>query len=124
MGEQAARIAAIVTEKGIPDPWNSFGACMDANAGFVNTITKAVDDCRKEDSSTARAQVDAAFAAARHNLELASDIVSTALTDLDRDGGWTVLDDRAARLDIEDVSSPEWGLPKYNHPFPITLKSL
>ncbi|GDY33234.1 hypothetical protein [Gandjariella thermophila] len=124
MGLQGAKIAAIVAERGIPDPWDSFGACMDANAGHVNRIRAAIETCRKDPTDTHRAAVTAEFVAARAKLDRATGLVRTALTDLDADGGWAALDARAARLDIDDVCGPEWGLPRFNHPYRVIQESL
>lgn len=122
MGIQAENIAAAVRLNGIPEPWRSFGACMDAEGHHVHVITTAIDQARKDDTPENRAQVRQAFTAKYANVDQASLIVTTMLTDLDRDNGWAVLDGRASRLDIDDVSV--WAQPEFQHPLPIQLNSL
>lgn len=57
------------------------------------------------------------------NLRRCAGILDQVLGDYDASGTWTVLDQRAGRLDIADVLET-WGRTQALHPFPVVLKSL
>ncbi|MFI0479534.1 hypothetical protein [Actinomadura sp. 9N215] len=98
MGVQGDRVFAAIKEKGFPD-------------------------ARKDPDDLLRETVSDLFEKKAANLATARRLLAEALTQYDQNGMWRVLDERAALLDIDDVSE-RWARGLVEHPFPISLLSL
>ncbi|MBG6093840.1 hypothetical protein [Actinomadura viridis] len=123
MGVQGDRIFAAIQQRGFPDPWSAFGECLSWESAYAVQLKQAIDQARKgPDEPLARAVSDL-FAKKTANLANARKLLDDVLTEYDQNGMWQVLDERAARLDIDDVSE-RWAHGLVEHPFPIALLSL
>ncbi|MFJ6213776.1 hypothetical protein ACIQGZ_10665 [Streptomyces sp. NPDC092296] len=67
--------------------------------------------------------MDTAFTAKKANLKHSARLLSQVLTDYDASGEWERLDEKAVRLDIEDVAE-NWSRVVALHPYPIVVESL
>lgn len=123
MGTQGDRIFQITAERGFPDPWLSFGDSLCDEAALSTELTRAISKARKERTAEARTEVTRVFQAKNANLRRCAGILDQVLGDYDASGTWTVLDERAGRLDVADVLET-WGRTQALHPFPVVLKSL
>ncbi|GAA1542727.1 hypothetical protein GCM10009678_26510 [Actinomadura kijaniata] len=123
MGQQGDRIFAAIERRGYPDPWSTFGEQLSWESAYAVQLKTAIDIARKGTDPQAAEHIGGLFAAKARNLAAARKLVDQALTEYDRTGMWEVLDDRAAQLDIEDVSE-RWAAGLVHHPFPIALWSL
>lgn len=123
MGVQGDRIFAAVAEKGFPDPWNAFGEHLSWEAAYAVHIKAAIDSVRKEPGGPAADETLTLFDRKAANIEAASRLLAEVTAEYDVSGMWTVLDERAARLDVADVSE-RWAQGLVAHPFPIALRSL
>jgi hypothetical protein len=123
MGVQGDRIFAAITEKGFPDPWAAFGECLSWEAAYAVQLKHAIDQARKDTDEQTRAAVAALLTLKEANLAKARRLLADVTSDYDRQGTWAVLDARAARLDVDDVSE-RWARGLVEHPFPIALRSL
>lgn len=123
MGTQGDRIFQITAERGFPDPWLSFGDSLCDEAALSTELTRAISKARKEPTAEARTEVTRVFQAKKANLRRCAGILDQVLGDYDASGMWTVLDERAGRLDVADVLET-WGRTQALHPFPVVLKSL
>ncbi|GAA3934390.1 hypothetical protein GCM10023085_14700 [Actinomadura viridis] len=120
---QGDRIFAAIQQRGFPDPWSAFGECLSWESAYAVQLKQAIDQARKgPDEPLARAVSDL-FAKKTANLANARKLLDDVLTEYDQNGMWQVLDERAARLDIDDVSE-RWAHGLVEHPFPIALLSL
>ncbi|MEO3862807.1 hypothetical protein [Acrocarpospora sp. B8E8] len=123
MGVQGDRIFAALKETGFPDPWATFGGCMCWEAAYSVQLKQAIETARKNQDEPSFAAVEALFSVKAANLVKARRLLEDVLTDFDSNGTWAVLDEKAGRLDIEDVSE-RWARGMVEHPFPIALYSL
>ncbi len=123
MGTQGDRIFEVTAERGFPDPWLSFGDSLCDEAALSTELTRALTKARKEPSGETRAEVDRVFVAKEANIRRCGGILDQVLSDYDESGMWTVLDEKAGRLDIADVVET-WSRTQALHPFPVVLKSL
>lgn len=123
MSAQGDRIFAAITAQGFPDPWSAFGECLSWESAHAVQLKNAIDQTRKDNDEQTRAAVEALFTLKQANLAKAQRLLADVTSDYDRKGTWAVLDERAARLDIDDVSE-RWALGLVEHPFPIALRSL
>ncbi|WP_176611531.1 hypothetical protein [Actinomadura sp. WMMB 499] len=78
---------------------------------------------RKEPGGPAAGEALALFDRKAANLEAAAGLLAEVTAEYDASGMWTVLDERAARLDVADVSE-RWARRLVTHPFPVALRSL
>ncbi|MFJ2112961.1 hypothetical protein ACIOEX_13910 [Streptomyces sp. NPDC087850] len=123
MRTQGDRIFQITAEQGFPDPWLSFGDSLCDEAALSTELTRAISTARKGPSGEAGAEVSRIFDAKQANLRRCAGILDQVLGDYDASGMWDVLDERAVRLDVQDVLET-WGRTQALHPFPVVLKSL
>ncbi|MFD8934607.1 hypothetical protein ACFV0R_05010 [Streptomyces sp. NPDC059578] len=123
MGTQGDRIFEITAERGFPDPWLSFGDSLCDEAALSTELTRAIVKARKEPAEESRAEAARVFEAKEANLRRCVGILDQVLSDYDDTGMWSVLDERASRLDVQDVLET-WGRTQALHPFPVVLKSL
>ncbi|MEU8305116.1 hypothetical protein AB0C84_16310 [Actinomadura sp. NPDC048955] len=123
MGVQGDRIFAAIKERGFPDPWSAFGECLSWESAYAVLLKQAIDDARKGSDGLVRATVSDLFEKKTGNLAAARRLLTGTLTEYDRSGMWRLLDERASRLDIDDVSE-RWARGLVEHPFPIALLSL
>ncbi|MGH3430715.1 MAG: hypothetical protein ACRDQZ_24640 [Mycobacteriales bacterium] len=123
MGRQGNRIFQVTAERGFPDPWLSFGDCLCDESRLSTEVKQAIETSRKEATSENRERVQRLFDAKAANLVKAAEILETVLVDYDSRGEWERLDQRAARLDIDDVAE-RWSEDVAFHPFPIVVESL
>ncbi|WP_339155296.1 hypothetical protein [Actinomadura luteofluorescens] len=123
MGVQGDRIFAAIKERGFPDPWSAFGECLSWESAYAVLLKQAIDDARKGSDGLVRATVSDLFEKKTGNLAAARRLLAGTLTEYDRSGMWRLLDERASRLDIDDVSE-RWARGLVEHPFPIALLSL
>ncbi|MEV0661265.1 hypothetical protein ACIBI3_09100 [Actinomadura luteofluorescens] len=79
--------------------------------------------CGKSSAPTIRGTVSDLFGKKADNLASARRLLAETLTEYDQSGMWRLLDERASRLDIDDVSE-RWARGLVEHPFPIALLSL
>lgn len=122
MGTQGDRIFDITAERGFPDPWLSFGDALCEEAALSTELTRAIRKARKGPTPAARTEAAQVIQAKKANLRRCAGILDQVLGDYDASGMWTVLDERAGRLDVEDVLET-WSRTQALHPFPV-LKSL
>ncbi|GAA4338180.1 hypothetical protein ACFQY7_31520 [Actinomadura luteofluorescens] len=123
MGVQGDRIFAAIKERGFPDPWSTFGECLSWESAYAVLLKQAIDDARKGSDGLVLATVSDLFEKKTGNLAAARRLLAGTLTEYDRSGMWRLLDERASRLDIDDVSE-RWARGLVEHPFPIALLSL
>ncbi|WP_067475575.1 hypothetical protein [Actinomadura hibisca] len=123
MGQQGDRVFAAVEQRGYPDPWSRFGEQLSWESAYAVQIKTAIDAARKDTGAQAAEHIGGLFAAKAQNLAAARDLLADALSEYDRTGMWELLDERAARLNIDDVSE-RWAVGLAHHPFPIALRSL
>jgi hypothetical protein len=123
MGAQADRIFTVLAERGYPDPWAAFGDHLSWESAHSVQLKTAIDTYRKEPAETAHEKIEQLFALKAANLTAAADLLAKALVEYDVSGMWAVLDERATRLDIDDLSE-RWARGIVEHPFPIALRSL
>ncbi|MGW2308549.1 hypothetical protein [Actinomadura luteofluorescens] len=123
MGVQGDRIFAAIKERGFPDPWSTFGECLSWESAYAVLLKQTIDDARKGSDGLVRATVSDLFEKKTGNLAAARRLLAGTLTEYDRSGMWRLLDERASRLDIDDVSE-RWARGLVEHPFPIALLSL
>ncbi|MBA9001686.1 hypothetical protein [Thermomonospora cellulosilytica] len=123
MGAQGDRIFAAIAEKGFPDPWAAFGEHLSWEAAYAVQLKAAIDAARKNPGAEAADEVRVLFDRKQTNLEEAARLLAQVTAEYDSNGMWALLDERAARLDIEDVSE-RWAIGLVAHPFPIALRSL
>lgn len=123
MGTQGDRIFHITAERGFPDPWLSFGDSLCDEAALSTELTRAITKARKEPAERTRAEVTGVFQAKKANLHRCASILDQVLSDYDASGMWEVLDERASRLDVQDVLET-WGRTQALHSFPVVLRSL
>lgn len=123
MGVQGDRIFAAIASRGFPDPWATFGEHLSWESAYAVQLKAAIDDARKDPAEEAFAEVARLFGLKAENLDDAAQLLAKVLVEYDENGMWTVLDGRAAELDIADVSE-RWAHGLVTHPFPIALLSL
>ncbi|MCP2337380.1 hypothetical protein [Actinomadura rupiterrae] len=123
MGVQAERVFAAVAERGFPDPWATFGEHLSWEAAFAVQLKAHIDTARKDPDGPAAVQALDLFARKAANLEAAQRLLAEVTDEYDASGMWTVLDQRAARLDTQDMTE-RWAKGLVSHPFPIALRSL
>ncbi|MFD0857222.1 hypothetical protein ACFQ07_33775 [Actinomadura adrarensis] len=123
MGVQGDRIFAAIKERGFPDPWAAFGECLSWESAYAVQLKQAIDQARKTPDEQLSPTVSELFASKIRNLVNARKLLDDVLIEYDQNGMWQLLDERAARLDIEDVSE-RWARALVEHPFPIALLSL
>ncbi|GAA2406277.1 hypothetical protein GCM10010191_12860 [Actinomadura vinacea] len=123
MGVQGDRIFAAIKQRGFPDPWSSFGECLSWESAYAVQLKQAIDTARKGTDSQITATIDELFQRKAGNLTTARKLLDDVLADYDQSGMWQLLDQRAVRLDIDDVSE-RWARGLVEHPFPIALLSL
>lgn len=123
MGAQGDRIFAAVSQRGFPDPWSTFGECLSWEAAYAVQLKQAIDDARKGNDEQINGTIDELFKRKADNLLTARRLLDDVLAEYDQTGMWRLLDERAAKLDIDDVSE-RWGRGLVEHPFPIALMSL
>ncbi|MEU8344912.1 hypothetical protein AB0C74_24700 [Spirillospora sp. NPDC048832] len=123
MGVQGDRIFAAIKQKGFPDPWSAFGECLSWESAYAVQLKQAIDQARKGPDAQLNLSVSELFASKTRNLVNARRLLDDVLIEYDKNGMWQVLDERAARLDIDDVSE-RWARGLVEHPFPIALLSL
>ncbi|WP_434592910.1 hypothetical protein [Streptomyces sp. A5-4] len=123
MGTQGDRIFQITAEQGFPDPWLSFGDSLCDEAALSTELTRAISKARKEPTDETHAEVSHVFDAKKANLRRCAGILDQVLSDYDASGMWDVLNERATRLDVQDVLET-WGRTQALHPFPVVLRSL
>ncbi|WP_199748222.1 MULTISPECIES: hypothetical protein [Actinomadura] len=112
-----------MAERGFPDPWNAFGEHLSWEAAYAVHLKAAIDAARKEPAGPAVEEALALFDRKAANLEAASKLLAEVTAEYDASGMWAVLDERATRLDVADVSE-RWAQGLVTHPFPIALRSL
>lgn len=123
MGVQGDRIFAAIREVGdSPEPWASFGDRMCWEAAHSAHVKDAIKNAQASGYADV-ASVDEAFDQKETNLRHTRKILANAIEDYDTGGRWAVLDERAQRLDIDDVSEA-WAVAPVEHPFPIARESL
>ncbi|WP_405644585.1 hypothetical protein [Streptomyces uncialis] len=123
MGTQGDRIFEVTSERGFPDPWLSFGDSLCDEAAISTELTRAITNARKEPADGPRREVARVFTAKKANLRRCVGILDQVLSDYDESGMWGVLDERAAKLNVQDVLET-WGRTQALHPFPVVLRSL
>ncbi|MFZ4233788.1 hypothetical protein ACOZGD_01190 [Streptomyces murinus] len=123
MGQQGDRIFAVTAERGFPDPWLSFGDSLCSESALSTELKHAIGTARKEDTAGNLFAVEAAFTAKKDNLRHSERLLSQVLSDYDVSGEWEHLDEKAGRLDIEDVAE-NWGRVVGLHPYPVVVESL
>lgn len=123
MGAQGDRIFAAVSQRGFPDPWATFGECLSWESAYAVQLKQAIDTARKGTDDQISNTINDLFERKTGNLTTARRLLDDVLADYDRTGMWRLLDERAAKLDIDDVSE-RWGRALVEHPFPIALMSL
>jgi len=123
MGVQAERVFAAVAERGFPDPWAAFGEHLSWEAALAVQLKDRIDSARKDPGGPAADEALELFERKAANLEAAQRLLAEVTDEYDQSGMWTVLDERAARLDIADMTE-RWAKGLVSHPFPIALRSL
>jgi hypothetical protein len=123
MGVQGDRIFAAIEQRGFPDPWSTFGECLSWESAYAVQLKQAIDQARKGANTQLGQDVSGLFQRKSANLANARKLLDDVLIEYDRNGMWQVLDERAAHLDIDDVSE-RWARGLVEHPFPIALLSL
>ncbi|MFI0352856.1 hypothetical protein [Actinomadura sp. 9N407] len=123
MGVQGDRIFATIKQQGFPDPWSSFGECLSWESAYAVQLKQAIDTARKGTDPETTATIDELFRLKTGNLSTARKLLDDILAEYDQSGMWQLLDERAARLNIDDVSE-RWARGLVEHPFPIALLSL
>lgn len=123
MGVQGDRIFAAIKQRGFPDPWSAFGECLSWESAYAVQLKQAIDLARKGSDEQLDLDISELFARKAGNLANARKLLDDVLIEYDRSGMWQVLDERAARLDIDDLSE-RWARGLIEHPFPIALLSL
>ncbi|POM26043.1 hypothetical protein BTM25_04270 [Actinomadura rubteroloni] len=123
MGVQADRIFAAVAERGFPDPWATFGEHLSWEAAYAVQLKTTIDTARKNPNGNAADEALKLFDRKAANLKAASHLLADVTEEYDASGMWTVLNERAARLDIADMTE-RWAKGLVHHPFPIALRSL
>ncbi|WP_116021998.1 hypothetical protein [Thermomonospora umbrina] len=123
MGVQGERIFAAIAERGFPDPWATLGEHLSWESAHAVHLKAAIDQARKDPTPDAHGRVTRLFDRKAANLADAAELLTTVLAEYDQSGMWALLDERAARLDIDDVSE-RWAGGLVAHPFPIALLSL
>ncbi|WP_329519446.1 hypothetical protein [Spirillospora sp. NBC_01491] len=123
MGVQGDRILTALADKGFPDPWNAFGEHLSWEAAYAVQLKTAIDAARKEPGGPDAEEALTLFDRKAANLDAAGTLLATVTAEYDASGMWAVLDERASRLDVADVSE-RWAQGLVHHPFPIALRSL
>ncbi|TYK47043.1 hypothetical protein [Actinomadura decatromicini] len=123
MGVQGDRIFAAIEQRGFPDPWSAFGECLSWESAYAVQLKQVIDQARKGPDEQLLQTVSDLFEKKTANLIDAGKLLADALAEYDQNGMWQMLDERAARLDIDDVSE-RWARGLVEHPFPIALLSL
>ncbi|MGH3797386.1 MAG: hypothetical protein ACRDSP_21150 [Pseudonocardiaceae bacterium] len=123
MGQQGRAIFTTINERGIPEPWLSFGDCLCRESAHATELKRVIEVARKEQDVTSRATVAEVFEAKISNLAIAVGILDHVCRNYDGTGKWDRLDRLASRLDIDDVSET-WGTVLAVHPLPLVLNSL
>lgn len=123
MGQQGRTIFETTNERGIPEPWLSFGDCLCRESAHATELKRVIEIARKEQDAESFAAVSGEFAAKTANLATAAGILDQVRDDYDVSGEWEHLDALAARLDIDDVSET-WAEVLAVHPLPLVLTSL
>ncbi|GLZ05941.1 hypothetical protein Acsp03_34070 [Actinomadura sp. NBRC 104412] len=123
MGVQGDRIFAEMRQRGFPAPWSDFGECLSWESAYSVQLKQAIETARAGTDPHSTATVDELFRLKVDNLTAARKLLGDVLAQYDQSGMWRLLDERAARLDIEDVSE-RWARGLVEHPFPIGLLSL
>ncbi|TDD93015.1 hypothetical protein [Actinomadura rubrisoli] len=123
MGVQAERVFAAVAERGFPDPWAAFGEHLSWEAAFAVQLKDRIDAARKGPNGPAADEALELFARKAANLEAAGRLLAKVTEEYDATGTWAILDERAARLDVADMTE-RWARGLVHHPFPIALRSL
>lgn len=123
MGQQGRTIFAATNERGIPEPWLSFGDCLCRESAHATELKRVIEIARKEQDGPSRAAVSLVFDTKVANLATAAGILDQVRDDYDANGEWERLDEFASRLDVDDVSET-WGEVLAVHPLPLVLTSL
>src|SRR5688500_540122 len=123
MGAQADQVFAAIAEHGYPDPWAAFGDHLSWEAALSVQLKDRIDTYRKEPGGSAAGEALGLFERKTANLDAARRLLAKATEEYDTSGMWAVLDERATRLDVDDMSE-RWAKGLVLHPFPIALESL
>jgi hypothetical protein len=104
MGVQADRIFAAVATKGFPDPWATFGEHLSWEAAYAVQLKAAIDTARKDPGGPAADEALELFDRKADNLAAARRLLADVTDEYDTSEMWAVLDERAARLDVADLT--------------------
>src|SRR5690606_6611837 len=105
MGVPGDRIFAAIKQRGFPAPWSAFGECLSWESAYAVQLKQAIDLARKGSDEQLDLDISELFARKAGNLANARKLLDDVLIEYDRSGMWQVLDERAARLDIDDLAA-------------------
>src|SRR5258708_1942976 len=123
MGVQGDRLFAALAERGSQQPWAAFAEHMSWDAAYAVQLKEVIDTVRTQRDEQALNRIVDLFDAKAAGLDKARQLLEDVLLDYDESGMWAVLDERAARLDIDDVSQ-RWARNLVHHPHPVGVLSM